>query len=333
MDAPLVQYVKTSDGYNLAYFERGMGRPLLFVPSRLSSLTRTWSRFGAWIQPLADHYRLIHYDARGQGLSTRGLRPGASMADYVSDICRVLDHLSIDKAVLLSHGYGGHVVLHFAAAYPDRVNALILATVGIEVMKAWSSLWDRVAEENWDLFLRSLAPSYIGPDRIAAYVASLKECEAQTDFIIASDIGRASQLDDILPRITAPTLVIHPKKFVGVSPVEGPRLAGELPDARLSMIGGDEDDFLGAPDEFVGAIEAFLSGMPLARDDGPTAGLSSRELEVLRLLASGRSNKQIAEALVITRNTVAKHVTSILTKTESANRTEATSYAHRHRLI
>jgi DNA-binding CsgD family transcriptional regulator len=60
--------------------------------------------------------------------------------------------------------------------------------------------------------------------------------------------------------------------------------------------------------------------------------LSPREIEVLRLMASGKSNQEIAEALFISRNTVSTHVRNILTKTGSANRTEAAAYAMRHGL-
>jgi DNA-binding NarL/FixJ family response regulator len=60
--------------------------------------------------------------------------------------------------------------------------------------------------------------------------------------------------------------------------------------------------------------------------------LSPREIEVLRLMASGKSNREIAEVLFISRNTVSTHVRNILTKTGSANRTEAAAYAMRHGL-
>lgn len=60
--------------------------------------------------------------------------------------------------------------------------------------------------------------------------------------------------------------------------------------------------------------------------------LSPREIEVLRLMAAGKSNQEIAEALFISRNTVSTHVRNILTKTGSANRTEAAAYAMRHGL-
>jgi len=61
--------------------------------------------------------------------------------------------------------------------------------------------------------------------------------------------------------------------------------------------------------------------------------LSERELEVLRLLAAGRSNQQIAEELVVAVNTVKKHVTHILDKLGAANRTEATARARQLGLL
>jgi DNA-binding NarL/FixJ family response regulator len=64
---------------------------------------------------------------------------------------------------------------------------------------------------------------------------------------------------------------------------------------------------------------------------GPSApgDLTAREAEVLRLIAIGRSNADIATALSISLNTVATHVRNILAKTGCANRTEAAAYAMR----
>jgi DNA-binding CsgD family transcriptional regulator/tetratricopeptide (TPR) repeat protein len=62
-------------------------------------------------------------------------------------------------------------------------------------------------------------------------------------------------------------------------------------------------------------------------------GLTSRELEVLRLVAQGASNRDIGRALFISEHTAANHVRNILTKTGCANRTEAAAYAHRHALL
>lgn len=63
-----------------------------------------------------------------------------------------------------------------------------------------------------------------------------------------------------------------------------------------------------------------------------TPGLTAREIEVLRLVAQGKSNRQIADELVISLNTAANHLKSILQKTGSANRTEAAAYARQHDL-
>ncbi len=70
---------------------------------------------------------------------------------------------------------------------------------------------------------------------------------------------------------------------------------------------------------------------PLALDR--VDGLSAREVEVLRLVAAGRSNREIGQQLFISPNTAANHVRSILQKTGSANRAEATAYAARHGLL
>ena len=62
-------------------------------------------------------------------------------------------------------------------------------------------------------------------------------------------------------------------------------------------------------------------------------GLTNREVEVLRLIAAGSSNQDIADELVISLNTVARHVSNILAKTDAANRAEAAVYASRHGLV
>jgi DNA-binding CsgD family transcriptional regulator len=63
------------------------------------------------------------------------------------------------------------------------------------------------------------------------------------------------------------------------------------------------------------------------------AGLSSREVQILALVARGLSNREIGRTLFISEHTAANHIRSILRKTGCANRTEAASYAHRHGLV
>lgn len=73
----------------------------------------------------------------------------------------------------------------------------------------------------------------------------------------------------------------------------------------------------------------LLSSMQASGPDG----LSEREVEVLRLLAAGLSNRAIGERLFISTNTAANHVRSILLKTGAANRTQAAMYAAEHELL
>ncbi len=77
----------------------------------------------------------------------------------------------------------------------------------------------------------------------------------------------------------------------------------------------------------VAAAGAPVSMSPLPDD------LSPREVQILRYVAEGCSNREIGERLVISQHTVANHVRSILRKTGAANRTEAATYAHHHELV
>jgi ATP/maltotriose-dependent transcriptional regulator MalT len=80
---------------------------------------------------------------------------------------------------------------------------------------------------------------------------------------------------------------------------------------------------------------AAVSGPPggAPRAAGTPSALTAREVEVLRLLAAGRSNKEIAATLVISLNTVERHIKHIFEKTGASNRTEAAAYAHRSGLL
>jgi DNA-binding CsgD family transcriptional regulator len=71
---------------------------------------------------------------------------------------------------------------------------------------------------------------------------------------------------------------------------------------------------------------------PAAEPAALPDGLSSREVEILRLVARGLSNREVGAALMISEHTAANHMRSILRKTGCSNRTQAASYAHRHGL-
>jgi len=76
------------------------------------------------------------------------------------------------------------------------------------------------------------------------------------------------------------------------------------------------------------SIASNPQGVPAYPD-----GLTEREIDVLRLIASGRTNQEIGDELFISARTVANHVASIFNRTGAANRAEAATYASRNDLI
>ncbi len=86
--------------------------------------------------------------------------------------------------------------------------------------------------------------------------------------------------------------------------------------------------------ERAAALDARLDAAPAPTPDRPArpSGLSPREIEVLSLLAAGRSNGAIAAALCLSPATVQRHVANTYLKIDAHNRAEATAYALRHGL-
>jgi DNA-binding NarL/FixJ family response regulator len=120
--------------------------------------------------------------------------------------------------------------------------------------------------------------------------------------------------------------------------------------AELAVANGDESTVSTTLDEVI-AICAPMDARPALADAeriaarltrisasvehrrAVPAGLTAREVEVLRLVASGLSNSEIAEQLFLSPNTLKVHVANILAKIEVRNRTAATEFAHRHGIV
>jgi NarL family two-component system response regulator LiaR len=68
-------------------------------------------------------------------------------------------------------------------------------------------------------------------------------------------------------------------------------------------------------------------------NEAPVEQLTPREMDVLRLIAKGKSNKEIADTLIVSEKTIKTHVSNILSKLHLADRTQAAIYALRQRLV
>jgi DNA-binding CsgD family transcriptional regulator len=85
----------------------------------------------------------------------------------------------------------------------------------------------------------------------------------------------------------------------------------------------------------LGAAPDLARAQALSRQGGvePAHGLTARELEVLRFVATGRTNRAIAAELFLSEKTVARHVSNIFTKLGVSSRAAATAYAYEHDLL
>jgi DNA-binding CsgD family transcriptional regulator len=115
--------------------------------------------------------------------------------------------------------------------------------------------------------------------------------------------------------------------------------------ADLRAVTGAPDDARGLLDEAYAICKplgarlalvrlATIQGRLAATPSTPTypAGLSAREVEVLRLVAAGRTNREIATALFLSERTIDAHVRNIFTKTRTDSRAAATAFAFKHGL-
>ncbi|HXZ71619.1 MAG TPA: helix-turn-helix transcriptional regulator, partial [Streptosporangiaceae bacterium] len=204
-------------------------------------------------------------------------------------------------------------------------------------------------EQDWDVFADTAAHQWLGwsaGETGRAMADAIRG--AVTPRIARATLQAASATDvtELLPHVAAPTLVLHRREMSQI-PVDVSRsLAAGLPRGRLVMLDGAQPTlFMGDPDMVVSMLVAFFcdgieppeaagppggaAGHPANGHPQPPHGLSPRELEVLRLLAGGESNRQIARRLGLSPHTVERHVANLYRKIGARGRADATAYALR----
>ncbi len=138
----------------------GHGAPLLFVHG-YGHNAHLWD---ALVSDLVDRYRVLALDNRGHGGSDSDPEFRYHNAAVARDVEAVIDHLQLEKVVLVGHSQGGHACLRFAGRHPERMSRLVLADAGPDIPAAGTG-----APPN---SLRLLAPTF---ESVAAYGAILGE--------------------------------------------------------------------------------------------------------------------------------------------------------------
>jgi DNA-binding CsgD family transcriptional regulator len=241
-------------------------------------------------------------------------------------------HLELRDYVLDAQLVFGHVALMFATAHAQGPRALILKHCSLEA-RANSDAQRDLAREDWQHYL-ALVTGMLGDDR-SATLEFFRQTGTQDDWLTLVDGIGVSQIDEFLAGLKVPTLLLHQRGYTGLREEEAIKLATRIADARLVLTEGSS--LIMDAGQGLQAVDAFLKEVPV-RAEAPSASqedtglLSARETDVLRLLAQGKSNPEIAKELFITRSTVQNHVSSILIKTNLQNRAQAAVYARDHGL-
>jgi pimeloyl-ACP methyl ester carboxylesterase/DNA-binding CsgD family transcriptional regulator len=340
----------------IAYAEVGAG-PGLVLPARwVSHLELDWESpdFRAFVEALAIRRRVIRYDPLGMGLSDRSREGGrGGLEGELEALAAVVGAAELGHTALLGISLGACLSVAFAARAPAAVEALVLyggyargaELAAPEVRESMLSL----VSAHWGLGSRLLADVFMpeaGAEELETFARFQREAApperaaARLGFVYSVDVAAE------LARIDTPTLVLH-RRDDGAIPFElGRALAASVPGARLvTLEGGQHVPWRGDAAAIVTAVGEFLDGDAAAgallrarwQNAGPLhgepPGLSVRELEVLRLVAAGLSNAEIAERLVVSPHTVHRHVANVRAKLRQPSRAAAVARAGRLGLL
>ena len=339
MDAPPIRYAKTSDGVSIAFWTMGEGHPFVVMAMNCYShiqMEAQWPRWRAWYDRVARGRKVVRFDPRGSGLSEAPLTE-LTLDGLVLDLEAVVDHLSLKTFDLMGTWSSGPIAITYAVRHPERVRRIVLWTawtrLEADAGEGRQTLYELI-DRDWSLYVDITARSMFGwqeAEVASQFAHFMRESVSAAGAKAWLEACRRIDVDHLLPEVQAPVLVLqgHTGKRETAQ-----RIASRLTDARIAFL-----DLNSLPplwpddDEISSLIEAFLDEGAVMATGASPGGLSQREVEVLRLVAAGKSNPQIAGELVISLNTVQRHVSNILGKTGLANRTEAAIYARDRGLL
>jgi pimeloyl-ACP methyl ester carboxylesterase/DNA-binding CsgD family transcriptional regulator len=339
-------------GRRIAWTQTGEGPPLVFAGWWMSHLELNWRdpRFRAFVDALGEHRTVIRYDAPGIGDSAEDALPSPNVEAEMTALAAVIDAAGADSVDLLAASSGGPVGIAYATANPERVQRLVLygsyaSGSGIADPTARRMIVEMV-REHWGLGSRVLAdvfmPSADANDR-EAFVEYQREAASAERAARSLEAVYSFDVSAILDRVRAPAVALHRREDRAIPFELGRELAAGLPEASfVALDGADHYPWFGDTGQLLGAILRALEveepAIVLAAPDRrtPTAedsDLTRRETEVLGLIASGLSDREIAERLVLSPHTVHRHVANVRTKLGLSTRAAAVAAASKRGLL
>lgn len=331
----------------LAYEVRGAGPPLVVPAWWVSHLEFDWQspairRF--W-EGVAQGYTLIRYDRLGAGMSDRTLEASDLTLDGEVAVLRaLLDELDLDRVSLIGGSSGSCTSIAFAAAFPERVERLVLygsfthgdaltaPGVADAIVAAVQAHWGLGSRLLGDIFLGGVdAAEQERFARLQRDSASAETAAALLRLVYRLDVR------DRLPLVHQPTLVVHRRDDRAVPYQLGREVAAAIPGATfVPLQGSSHFPWYGDVDSIVRACRQALAPRQPAPDEASALEpllLSRREREVLAQVARGLGDREIAEQLALSPHTVHRHVANIRRKLGSPSRTAAVAEAARLGLL
>jgi pimeloyl-ACP methyl ester carboxylesterase/DNA-binding CsgD family transcriptional regulator len=330
----------------VAYSVTGAGPPLVAPAWWVSHLELDWGdpAFRRLWEPVGEGYTLVRYDRLGVGMSDRDVRDVDLTLDADVELLRaVLDELALHRVVLVGGSSGGCAAIAFAARFPERVDRLLLYGAYADGSSITTpAVRDAIVgtvRSHWGLGSRLLADIFLGEadsaeqERLARYQRAAATPETAAMLL---ELTYRNDVRSELGQVRAPTLVVHRRGDRAVPFPLGRAVAAGIPTATLIPLDGRAHfPWAGDPSSVAGALRTVLAPRAPAglTGDLPPVPLSGREREVLALIASGLSDREIAEQLVLSRHTVHRHVANIRHKLGRSSRTAAVAEAARLGLI
>jgi pimeloyl-ACP methyl ester carboxylesterase/DNA-binding CsgD family transcriptional regulator len=329
------------DGRRIAYATVGEGPLILFSGRWVTHLEEEWDDPNArsFFEGLARTHRVVRYDRLGAGLSDRSLPGPPTPEGETRQLSAVFDACGEEAATVFACSCAGLATARFAAAHPDRVRNVVFfggyASRDDIPAATRESLVDFV-RVNWKLAAQMLAGLFVprgSGDEIAA-LSRYQRHAANADVAAAFlELDLVSDARAFLPSVTVPALVLHRRGDRTVPIGRGRELAALLPNARFVTLRGESHlPWMDDQRDLQRALAGFLEDAVPQASNGDSP-LSRRETEVLRLVAAGLSNREIATSLVLSEHTVHRHVANILRKLSQSSRAAAAAQAARAGII